>query len=198
MLVLKLRKPALSARQVVCTLDHMNWTIVGLGNPDKQYDGTRHNIGRDLVASLEDKLPKKAKILLPDVYMNNSGVSVKKVVKSKKDAEKLIVVHDELDLPLGKVKISFGSSAGGHNGVKSIIAAIKTQDFIRVRVGISGATASDKLKRPAPEKIVDFVLGKFKPAEKEKIKKVKKTVAEALELILTEGVERAQTETNAK
>ncbi|HEY6020064.1 MAG TPA: aminoacyl-tRNA hydrolase [Candidatus Paceibacterota bacterium] len=176
----------------------MQWVIVGLGNPDKEYDGTRHNIGRDLVSAFEGTLPKKPKFLLPDVYMNNSGVSVKKVIKSKKDAEKLIVVHDDLDLPLGKIKISYGSSAGGHNGVKSIIAAIKTQDFTRVRVGISGATPSGKLKRPAPERIVDFVLGKFKPAEQDKLKKVKKTVKEALELILTEGVERAQTETNAK
>jgi PTH1 family peptidyl-tRNA hydrolase len=176
----------------------MNWIIAGLGNPDKQYDGTRHNVGRDLVAALEGKLPKKAKILLPDTYMNNSGAPIKKLVKTKKDAAKLIVVHDELDVPLGKVKISFGSSAGGHNGVKSIIAALKTQDFIRVRVGISPSTASGKLRRPDGEKIVDFVLGKFKPTDKEKLKKVKKIVAEALELILTEGVERAQTETNAK
>ncbi len=175
----------------------MNWVIAGLGNPDKEYDGTRHNIGRDIVSLLEGKLSKKATFLLPDVYMNNSGVSVKKVIKSKKDAEKLIVVHDELDLPLGKVKISFGSGAGGHNGVKSVINSLKTQDFVRVRVGISGATPSGKLKRPAPEKIADFVLAKFKPVEKDKLKKVKKVVQEALELILTEGVERAQTETNA-
>jgi len=176
----------------------MSWIIVGLGNPDKQYDGTRHNIGRDIVDALDGTLPKKPKFLLPDVYMNNSGVSVRKFVKSKKDAEKLIVVHDELDLPLGKVKVSFGSGAGGHNGVKSIITSIKTQDFVRVRVGISGATPKGKLKRPAPEKISDFVLAKFKPAEKDKLKKVKKIVAEALELILTEGVEKAQTETNSK
>jgi len=176
----------------------MQWIIAGLGNPGKEYEGTRHNIGRELVGDLEGVLPKKPKIILPDVYMNNSGVSIKKAIKTKKEAEKLIVVHDELDLPLGKVKISFGSGAGGHNGIKSIINSIKTQDFIRVRVGISGATPSGKLKRPAPEKIADFVLAKFKPADKDKLKKVKKTVAEALELILTEGVERAQTETNAR
>lgn len=176
----------------------MSWIIVGLGNPDKQYEGTRHNVGRDIVEALDGTLPKKPKFVLPDVYMNNSGVSVRKFVKSKKDAEKLIVVHDELDLPLGKVKVSFGSGAGGHNGVKSIINSIKTQDFVRVRVGISSATPKGKLKRPAPEKISDFVLAKFKLTDKDKLKKVKKVVAEALELILTEGVEKAQTETNAK
>lgn len=176
----------------------MNWIVAGLGNPGEEYTGTRHNIGRDMVDGIDEKLSKKVKVLLPDVYMNNSGVSIRKFVKNKKEAEKLIVVHDELDLPLGKIKISFGSGAGGHNGVKSIISSIKTQDFIRVRVGISGATPSGKLKRPAPEKISDFVLAKFKPAEKDKLKKVKKMVLEAVDTIITEGVERAQSETNAK
>lgn len=176
----------------------MSWILVGLGNPDKEYDGTRHNIGRDFVNHLRDELPKKPKILDLNVYMNNSGGPIKKAVASKKAAEKLIVVHDELDLPLGRVKISFGSSAGGHNGVKSIEKALKTRDYIRVRVGISGATPSGKLKRPDPEKLADFVLAKFRPPEQEKLKKARKIVKEALELILTEGKERAMTEINAR
>ncbi len=176
----------------------MQWIVVGLGNPDKEYEGTRHNIGKDLVEALSDDLPKGAKAHELNVYMNNSGAAVKKLVGSKAQAQKLIVVHDELDLPLGKVKISFGSSAGGHNGVKSIEQALKTRDYVRVRVGISPATPSGKLKRPDGEKIVDFVLGKFRPPEKEKLKKAKKLVKEALELIVTESVERAQTEINAK
>lgn len=176
----------------------MSSIIVGLGNPDAQYIATRHNVGRDLVEALKDDLPRGAKAAELNVYMNHSGAAVKKLVSSKKAAEKLVVVHDELDLPLGRIKISFGASAGGHNGVKSIQSALKTQDFTRVRVGISGATASGKLKRPAPEDIVKFVLGKFKPAEKDKLKKVKKMVAEALRLIVTEGVERAQTELNSR
>lgn len=175
----------------------MHWIIAGLGNPGEEYVGTRHNVGRELLMALEDKLPKKSKLILPGVYMNNSGSSIKKEVKSKKDAAHLIVVHDELDVPLGRIKISFGSSAGGHNGIKSIIKSLGTEDFVRIRVGISGATASGKLKRPAPEKIVDFVLGKFRPPEKEKLKKVKKLVAEALELITTESKERAMSEMNA-
>jgi peptidyl-tRNA hydrolase, PTH1 family len=176
----------------------MSWTIVGLGNPSKEYVGTRHNIGRDFVAHLGSDLPKKVKVLDLNVYMNNSGGPIKKAVPSKKAAEQLIVVHDELDLPLGKVKISFGSSAGGHNGIKSIEKALKTRDYVRIRVGISPSTPSGKLKRPSPEKLADFVLAKFKPTEMDKVKKVRKVVAEALELILTEGVERAQTEVNAK
>lgn len=176
----------------------MSWIVVGLGNPDKEYEGTRHNIGKDFVEYLRDDLPKKPKVLDLNVYMNNSGGPIKKAVPSKKAAEQLIVVHDELDLPLGRVKVSFGSSAGGHNGVKSIEKALKTKDYVRVRVGISGATPSGKLKRPDPEKIVDFVLGKFRPPEQEKLKKARKIVKEALELILTEGKERAMTEINSR
>lgn len=176
----------------------MSWILVGLGNPDKAYDGTRHNVGRDFVNYLRDELPKKPKILDLNVYMNQSGGPIKKAITSKKAAEKLIVVHDELDLPLGRIKISFGASAGGHNGVKSIEQALKTREYIRVRVGISGETPSGKLKRPAPEKIADFVLAKFRPPEAEKLKKARKKVKAALELILTEGKERAMSEINAQ
>jgi PTH1 family peptidyl-tRNA hydrolase len=175
----------------------MNWIIAGLGNPDEHYKGTRHNIGRDFLLAMAKNLPKKAKVVTPDVYMNNSGGPLRKLVTSKKAAEKLVVLHDELDLPLGKVKISFGSSAGGHNGIKSVIAALKTQDFIRIRIGISPSTSSGKLKRPDGEDIVKFVLGKFKPTEQEKLKKVKKIVEEALEIILEDGKDAAMSEINA-
>jgi PTH1 family peptidyl-tRNA hydrolase len=176
----------------------MNWTLVGLGNPDREYAGTRHNIGKDLLAALADDLPKGAKVAELNVYMNNSGGPIKKLITSKKAAEKLVVLHDELDLPLGRVKISYGSSAGGHNGVKSIEKALKTRDYVRVRIGISGQTPKGLLKRPAPEKIGDFVLAKFKPVELDKVKKVKKIVKEALDLIITEGYEQAQTHINSR
>ncbi len=180
----------------------MSWILVGLGNPDKEYDGTRHNVGRDFVAHFKDsaswRIPKKAKVLDLNVYMNNSGGPIKKAVTSKKAAESLVVVHDELDLPLGRVKVSFGSSAGGHNGVRSIEKALKTKNYVRIRVGISGSTPSGKLKRPAPEKITEYVLGKFRPPEAEKLKKARKLVGEALELLLTEGKERAMTEINSR
>lgn len=190
----------------------MQWIIAGLGNPGSEYENTRHNIGRDFVASLakkegikewkEDKklhgttakgevFGKKAQLVLPDTYMNNSGKAFLSVVTSKKQAEQLIVVQDELDLPLGKVKIAFGSSSGGHRGVDSIQKALKTKDFVRIRVGISPATASGKLKKPDSEKIVDFVLGKFKPSEEEKLKKARKLVFEAIELMVTEGRDAA-------
>lgn len=183
----------------------MTWVIAGLGNPGKEYEGTRHNTGREFLQFIEEKhgekgklFGKKAAVFYPDVYMNNSGGPIKKLVPSKKAAETLIVLHDELDLPLGKIKISYGSSAGGHNGVKSVQKALGTQDYVRVRIGISGSTPSGKLKRPDPEKIVGFVLGKFKASEQEKLKKTRKLAAEALELILTEGKDRAMSEINAR
>lgn len=176
----------------------MKWIIAGLGNPDPEYTGTRHNVGRDFLLAQGDKFSKEATIATPDVYMNNSGGPLRKLVTSKKAAEKLVVIHDDLDLPLGKVKLSFGSSAGGHNGVKSIQAALKTQDFTRIRVGISPSTSSGRVRRPEPDKIVAFVLGKFKPTEQEKIKKVRKTIERALELILEDGKEKAMGEINSK
>ena len=176
----------------------MAWIIVGLGNPNSEYADTRHNVGKDFVEALSPKLPKKAKVAALNVYMNNSGGPIKKLIPSKKAAASLVVVHDELDLPLGRVKVSFGSSAGGHNGVRSIEKALKTRDYVRVRVGISPSTPSGKLRRPDAEKIVDFVLGKFKASEQDKLKKAKKVVGEALELIVTEGKDRAMTEINSK
>jgi len=188
------------------------WTIVGLGNPGGEYDNTRHNIGRDLLRAIakgedikewkEDSkthaqlargefFGKKVTLVLPDTYMNNSGKALTTLVKSKKDAESLVVVHDELDMPLGKIKFSVGSSAGGHRGVDSIQKALKTKEFVRIRIGISPATAAGKLKKPESDDTVDFVLGTFKPGEQEKLKKVKKLLAEALELLITEGVDHA-------
>jgi PTH1 family peptidyl-tRNA hydrolase len=131
--------------------------------------------------------------------MNNSGAAFKKLVTSKKQAEYLAVLQDELDLPLGKVKISFGSSSGGHNGIKSVEKAIKTKDYVRIRIGISPSTPSGKLKKPSGEKdVVNFVLGKFKPAEQEKLKKAKKLVRDALELLITEGRDKATMEIHSR
>jgi len=172
----------------------MSWIIVGLGNPDSEYVGTRHNIGKEFVEFFGKKL-SSAKVLGLNVYMNHSGPAIKKAVGSAKN---LIVVHDELDLPLGRVKISFGSSAGGHNGVKSVEKALKTRDYVRVRVGISPSTPSGKLRRPDAEKITDFVLGKFKASEQEKLKKARKIAGEALELLLTEGKDRAMSKINSR
>jgi PTH1 family peptidyl-tRNA hydrolase len=197
----------------------MQWIIAGLGNPDAGYTGTRHNTGRDFLMAIAKKegagewkddkkikaqiikgelFGKKTTLLLPETYMNNSGLSFKTLVGSKKQAEQLVVLQDELDLPLGRVKISFGSSAGGHRGIDSVQKALKTKDFVRIRIGISPSTPSGKLKKPDAEKTVDFVLGKFKPAEEEKLKKARKLVAEALKDLLIDGREEATMRLHSK
>ncbi len=194
----------------------MQWTIVGLGNPDEEYAGTRHNVGRDLLVEIAKKegvnaglaewkkekllkalvakgtlFGKKVTLVLPDAYMNNSGASLRPLVASEKDAAKLVVIHDELDLPLGRVKLSVGSGAGGHRGIDSIHKILKTKEFVRIRVGIAPSTPAGKTKKPPQEKVVDHVLGKFRAPELEKLKAVRKVVSEALELILTSTVEKA-------
>lgn len=171
--------------------------IFGLGNPGKEYEGTRHNAGKEAVLRLKDLDIKKMKIVESEEFMNNSGRAIAKVVKSKKDAEKLVVVYDDLDLGLGTVKISFNKGSGGHRGLESVIKAVKTREFTRIRIGVSPTTASGKVKKPEGEqKVLDFILAKFKPTEQETLKKVYKKVAQIAETIATEGRERAMNEFN--
>lgn len=196
----------------------MTWIIVGLGNPGEEYIDTRHNTGRMAVeffakqqAFDEWKEDKKIKarvdrgsvgksptiLVNPDTFMNKSGVAVAKFVKSQKAAEKMIVVYDDLDLPLGKIKLSFDRGSGGHKGVESITRAVKTKKFVRVRVGVSPSTAAGKVRKPEGEKgVLDFILARFKPAEMQELKKVFKTVSEALETTITEGREVAMNRFN--
>lgn len=169
------------------------YIIVGLGNPGVEYLRTRHNTGR-IVLEYLDKYDEslKAKLIFPDTFMNKSGTAVAKVVKSKSAAKKLIVIHDDLDLPLGVLKISYGRGSGGHRGIESIIRAIKTKEFIRLRIGIAPTTPTGKLKKPKGEKaVLDFILGKFKPSEELVLKKVFKTSSEIIETIVREGREVA-------
>lgn len=196
--------------------------IAGLGNPEdnakENYAGTRHNTGRMLVqwfAESNDfpdwKADKKIKALvsggkvgkekvllvLPDNFMNNSGKSLAPLVKSKKAAEKLVVVYDDLDLPFGTFKISFNRGSGGHRGLENIITSLKTREFVRVRVGISPTTPSGKPKKPAgEEKVLKFILGKFKPEDLAILKKLSKKINEALAMIVIEGREKAMGEWN--
>jgi len=196
----------------------MAWIIVGLGNPGYEYEGTRHNTGRMAVEYFaksakfhEWKEDKKAKALvsrgivgktlaalvLPNAFMNKSGASVAKFVKSPKAAERMAVVYDDLDLPLGEMKTSFNRGSGGHKGVESIMRALRTKKFTRVRVGVSPSTASGALRKPVGDKVVvNYILTKFKAHEIEQLKTIFKKVARALEVIATEGPERAMNEMN--
>ena len=195
------------------------YTIVGLGNPGQEYENTRHNVGRIVLeavrkahdfsdwkvdskkkAQISTGLIKKTKVtlLMPETFMNKSGQSVVQFVKSAKQAGKLVVVYDDLDLPIGRMKISFNRSSGGHKGVESSIRTVKTEAFVRIRVGISPTTASGKIKKPQGDAVVgDFILAPFKPAEISEIKKVAKRASEAIETIITSGHERAMGEFNA-
>lgn len=169
--------------------------VVGLGNPGAEYEKTRHNTGRIIVSYIEDKLndgKDKIKFLLPDNFMNNSGKSVAPLIKSKKDLKDLIIIYDDIDLPLGAMKISFNRSSGGHNGLGSIIKSLKSEEFLRIRIGITPATPSGKIKKPKGEKaVLNFLLGEFKKPELEIIKKLSKKVAEAVETIFSESKEKA-------
>ncbi len=167
--------------------------VVGLGNPGEEYEKTRHNTGRILIELIEPKLEKiKIKFLMPDNFMNNSGKAVAQLVKSKKDLKDLIIIYDDIDLPIGKMKISFNRSSGGHNGLGSIIKALKSEEFLRIRIGIAPVTPSGKIKKPHGEKeVIKFILGEFKKSELEILKKLSKKVSAAIECIFTESKEKA-------
>lgn len=168
--------------------------VVGLGNPGKEYENTRHNAGRILVELIEKKWDggTKIKFIKPDTFMNHSGKAVAPFIKTKKDLQNLIVVYDDIDLPLGKMKISFNRSSGGHNGLGSIIKSLKSEEFVRIRIGISPATPTGKMRKPSGEKaVLQFLLGEFKKPELETIKKLSKKASEAIEVIFSEGKDKA-------
>ena len=177
--------------------------IVGLGNPGEKYKDNRHNAGKMIVDYFQSKnsniKTQNLNIIKSLEFMNNSGKAVAKYVKSKKAAEKLIVVHDDLDLPIGTMKISYNKSSGGHKGLESIIKALKTKEFTRIRIGIATTTPKGKIKKPgsdlphrqASKKILDFILGKFKPSELEILKKVFKKSSEAIQILISEGRDKA-------
>src|SRR3989338_6530416 len=177
--------------------------IVGLGNPDIKYQNARHNLGFKVVdkyvscimyhVSWEDNKKLKSQvakinelvIAKPQTYMNNSGLAVKLLVSYYKIAPAdIIVVHDELDLPLGKIKVRLGGAAAGHHGVASIINALSTDQFVRVRLGIGN------------EKSWDFVLERFLPSEQTKVSQMVKQAVKAVEILIDQDLEAAQNRFN--
>lgn len=187
-------------------------TVIGLGNPGEEYANTRHNCGRILLQLIakkndfsdwrDDKKSKslvcagkigtkKMQFVAPDNFMNNSGGSVKPFITSKKDLEGLVVIYDDLDLPVGRIKISFDRGDGGHNGLASIIKVLKSREFVRIRVGISPETPGGKLKKPSGEKpVIDFLMKDFKDTEVAELKKIAKRITEALECFATDGKDK--------
>ena len=196
-------------RMIFCYDTRMAWIIVGLGNPGEDYIDTRHNTGRMAV----ERFAKKYKLdawkndnnaramiargmvegvavvcVLPETYMNKSGLSVATFVKSEKAAERCVVLYDDLDIGLGGAKMSFNRGSGGHKGIESIARSLKTKAFWRIRIGITPTRPSGKMKKPkGEEEVMEFILKKFKPSEIQTLEGVFKRTNEALLSTVTEG-----------
>ena len=181
--------------------------IVGLGNPGKEYDGTRHNVGWDAVDLLGKRhhihvkarrnkasvgegeiVGEKVILARPLTFMNLSGQAVGGLARRYRlDISDIIVICDDANLPLGRIRVRASGSAGGHKGLTSIIHALGAQDFPRVRVGV-GSPSGD---------MVDHVLSRFKRGERAAAKEAISRAADAVEAILSEGIESAMNEFNA-
>jgi PTH1 family peptidyl-tRNA hydrolase len=192
--------------------------VVALGNPGEKYKNTRHNVGFMIVDKFIEELNlptliqskalsglvtegfagnQEIKILYPDTYMNNSGSAVAKLV-SKKSAKDLIVVHDDIDLPFGEIRIGQNQGAGGNNGVKSIIDKLDSKEFVRVRVGIApksfwgGETVRPKGGGPLER----FVLKPFGIMEKRELNGVLIKASKAIQVIIEDGADVAMNKLN--
>ena len=182
----------------------MKWIIVGLGNPGGAYAKTRHNAGRIVIEVLRKKLDlpdweykktydalvskgeiagQEVLLLQPETFMNDSGKSLLTLVKSKVDAEQLVVIHDDADLPIGSWRSARDRGAGGQKGVESIIATLKTRDFYRFRVGIAPDITPGGLRRPAGE----YVLEKFTTDELATIKSRAIGITERIAFLIEHG-----------
>lgn len=184
------------------------YIIAGLGNPDGKYHGTRHNIGfyvADLIAEAHNikinRIKHKAvlgegtisgeKVVIakPQTYMNNSGESLLDLKQWYKPEEsQIIIIYDDIDLEPGKIRIRPSGSAGTHNGMRSVIFQLQTQDFPRVRVGIG--------KPPEGWDLADFVLSRFRDEEIEPVKQACENAVKAVECIVSHGVETAMNRYN--
>ncbi len=185
--------------------------VVGLGNPGAEFEGTRHNVGFaviDLLArrhngrlkagkerALVDEVridQKRVAVAKPTTYMNLSGESVSPLVRrfGIDDATTLIVVHDELDLPTGTVRVKIGGGLAGHNGLRSIKAHLHDDGFVRVRIGVG--------KPPSKEQGADHVLKRVGKADREALDIAVELAADAIELIVRDGPEAAMNRVNAR
>lgn len=157
--------------------------IIGLGNPGKKYQKTRHNAGSRAINELEFLSLENVVLAKPTNFMNESGKAVKNLLKAYRlKPDNLIVIHDDIDLPIGKIRIVKNRGAAGHKGVESIIEKLKTKNFIRFRIGVCSKTGKPK----NPEK---FVLQKFHKEEEKIIKEIIKKTTEAIKYCLKEGLE---------
>jgi peptidyl-tRNA hydrolase, PTH1 family len=182
------------------------WLVVGLGNPEAEYGGTRHNVGADTVRLLAGQLgaafkPHKVQaqvadgwdrpggtplsLVLPFGYMNLSGGPVQQAMAFYKvPHERLVVVHDDLDLPLAEVRIKRGGGNGGHNGLKDVTRRTASPEYVRVRIGIG--------RPPGRQDPADYVLKRFGAKDRELVDVAVATAADAVLAVVADGVEAAQ------
>ena len=185
--------------------------VVGLGNPGGEYEHSRHNVGADAVALLAERHggvlkrsreralvaevgigDRRVALAFPQTYVNLSGESVAMLVRRHgiTDPERLVVVHDELDLPLGRVKIKQGGGLAGHNGLRAIKVHLHTDDFLRVRIGVD--------KPPSKEQGADHVLRRVSKRERVELEIAVQEAADAVEAILADGVDAAMNRFNTR
>ena len=185
------------------------WLVVGLGNPGRRYAGTRHNIGFDVIENLANRwnIPAdgkqlgalvgsgrigndKAILARPQSFMNRSGQPVRSLMGYfKLDAEQVVVVHDDLDLPYGRIQLKRGGGHGGHNGLRDL-AKHSVKDSVRVRVGVG--------RPPEGWDTADYVLGKWSQDEKAQIDQVVDRASNAVEAVLRDGLESAMHHFNVR
>ncbi len=187
------------------------YIIAGLGNPDKQYEGTRHNVGFDVIDRIADKYNisvdgrkhrafigkgiiggQKVILAKPQTYMNLSGESILSLVDYYKidEEQELIVIYDDISLDVGQLRIRAKGSAGGHNGIKNIIACLGTQVFPRIKVGVG--------EKPKGYDLADYVLGHFSKAEKELMNEGYDNAVRAVEMIISGRMDEAMNKFNRK
>ena len=178
------------------------WLVVGLGNPGDEYADTRHNIGFRVIDTLAAGISASVKIkttdyvfgkgfigeqkvllMKPLTFMNRSGIAVMGAIRKFDDIDNILVIHDDLDLDAGVIRIKKNGSSGGHNGIKSIIEFLNSKDFLRIKIGIG------RPNRGAAEK---YVLKRFSKQEKPLIDVVVEQAVDAVSLILNKGVSHAQ------
>lgn len=188
---------------------NISWIIVGLGNPGSQYDRTRHNVGFRVLDRLADTLGVKInrsrfkaltataqiggeKVLLmkPQTYMNASGLSVEPAASFYKvPSNRILVIFDDISLPVGKIRVRSDGSAGGHNGLKSLIHALGKQDFPRIKVGVG--------EKPHPDyDLADWVLSKFSAGEEKALAPAVANASDAVEFYLKNGQEKTAAKFN--
>ena len=188
------------------------WIVAGLGNPEPKYDGTRHNIGFEavdhiaskmgapitrsrfqaLTATVKNKAGEQVLLMKPMTYMNLSGNAIGEAARFYKvPAERVIVLCDDITLPAGTLRLREKGSAGGHNGLKSIIAQLGSDAFLRVKIGCGG-------NAPTGDELVDFVLGKPAPEDRKAIAARYDDIDNAVQLMLAENFKLAQSRYNGK